>query len=399
MKGQTRDEHGNIYGAASPRLNPSLPSVMLSNTNGNLAMLPELKLSPLAEENEVDSPSVSSPKAMRKAPVDTSLHSEDSGNVEVPDRVNNTRTSSVPVTARERVRSYSFDDFDDQQQREDSPPSTPRPSPTANTSAPVGGNVATGITGTYHIALTLPEKTLIKRDSIPNRYTGSSTNNSIMVNNRELYRAHRKMRLAVLEASKRFEEETARRILAEIHTAHNSNPDTGGSNKIAAPGNGKNDSKPGLIMRRGTQNNKQLSSESVRKLLAQREKEHQKSLNEASKRGGRTRRQRVVSDLSSMMNSNSSHQSRGISNTSVGDNSKDGYIKQNSRSIGRSSLTAISASPTRESVANNTPDLNGIFEAPATKNGGTLGDYDNGGMLSASSSDGNLVTLAERDDD
>jgi len=413
MKGQTRDEYGNIYGAASPRLNPSLPSVMLPSTAsgnlGGLATLPELKLSPLTEENELDSPTAISPKSLRKIPIDTSLHSEESGSADAPEKVANTRTSSVPVTERERVRSYSFDDFDDQH-REGSPPSTPK-SPSGSTNANISATSATAesnITGTYHIALTLPEKTLIKRDSIVNRISTSSTRDSIMVNNRELYRAHRKMRLAVLDASKRFEEETARRILAEIKAAHDNNPGNTASNKLTS--NGNRDTKPGLIMRRGTgtHNNKQLSSESVRKLLVQREKEHQKSLNEASKRGGRNRRQRVVSDLSSMMNS-SNHQSRIGNNFSGGakqSNDEENYLQQNSGSVGQNSSKMIGTSISKygslrgigvDNMAADRLSLPVMFGKPTNGNEGHASGHDgNGGMLSVSSSDGNLVTLNER---
>eukprot|EP00980_Cylindrotheca_fusiformis_P000367 scaffold91_cov127-Cylindrotheca_fusiformis.AAC.27 len=115
-------------------------------------------------------------------------------------------------------------------------------------------------------------------------------NQSALKVNRQLYRAHRQMRLAVTEASKRFEEQQARHarnyLLAQ-EAEKNQAPA-----KIA-----------GLVMRRVE--NKTVSSEEVKKLLEENKKEQQSLMEVASKRGGRGRRTRkkTISDLGSMMGS------------------------------------------------------------------------------------------------
>jgi hypothetical protein len=115
-------------------------------------------------------------------------------------------------------------------------------------------------------------------------------NKSALQVNRQLYRAHRQMRLAVFEASKRFEEqqaEHARNYLIAQEAENDKSPP-----KIA-----------GLIMRRVE--NKTSSSEEVKKLLETNRKEQQSLMEVASKRGGRGRRTRkkTISDMSGMMGS------------------------------------------------------------------------------------------------
>jgi hypothetical protein len=115
-------------------------------------------------------------------------------------------------------------------------------------------------------------------------------NKSALQVNRQLYRAHRQMRLAVFEASKRFEEqqaEHARNYLLAQEAENNKGPP-----KIA-----------GLVMRRVE--NKTASSEEVKKLLETNRKEQQSLMEVASKRGGRGRRTRkkTISDMSGMMGS------------------------------------------------------------------------------------------------
>lgn len=115
-------------------------------------------------------------------------------------------------------------------------------------------------------------------------------NKSALQVNRQLYRAHRQMRLAVTEASKRFEEQQALRARNYL-LAQEAEKDKGPS-KIA-----------GLVMRRVE--NKTVSSEEVKKLLEKNRKEQQSLMEVASRRGGRGRRirKKTISDMSGMMGS------------------------------------------------------------------------------------------------
>lgn len=104
--------------------------------------------------------------------------------------------------------------------------------------------------------------------------------------NRNLYRAHRQMRLAVLEASKRFEEEQMRRTTLEVLKSHQ--PD---SRHYGA----------GLVMKRGKK--KEVSSGEIRKLMMRRINEQKEQVEIAARKGGRgrQRRKKTVSDMSAMM--------------------------------------------------------------------------------------------------
>lgn len=103
---------------------------------------------------------------------------------------------------------------------------------------------------------------------------------SNLVVNRELYRAHRSMRLAVLEASKRLEEEQQRRAREEMQ-------------KEQAASNGS----AGLIMRHGGE----LSADAIRQFVVQQQKEERKKVQEATKRAGRRHhRNRTSSDIRGM---------------------------------------------------------------------------------------------------
>jgi Ca2+-binding EF-hand superfamily protein len=108
-----------------------------------------------------------------------------------------------------------------------------------------------------------------------------------LVVNRQLYRAHRKMRLAVLEASKRFEDQQIERTKAEIQARQQAES----SSRFGA----------GLVMRRG--HKKEVSSETIRSLLMKKQKQHETVINDAVRRSGRSRRARkkTVSDMSQMM--------------------------------------------------------------------------------------------------
>jgi len=169
-----------------------------------------------------------------------------------------TRVEVPPINKRDRLRSKSYDEADTMY-----PPPSPRISPRS----PKRNGV-----DDYE-----------NSPSSPKKQVEIKSYKSNLTNNRELYRAHRKLRLAVLEASKRFEEQTTARILKEM------------DQKSVEPA-------AGLTMRRGIA--KELSSNTVRKILDMREAEHRKHREQASNRGGRRgRRQKVVSDLSTMMSS------------------------------------------------------------------------------------------------
>lgn len=115
-------------------------------------------------------------------------------------------------------------------------------------------------------------------------------NKTALQHNRHLYRTHRQMRLSVMEASKRFEEQQARRA-RDVLLAQQAESDS--SNKGQA----------GLVMRRVQ--NKTVSTEQVKKLLEQNKKEQQSLMEVANRRGGRGRRHRkkTISDIGGMLGS------------------------------------------------------------------------------------------------
>jgi len=125
-------------------------------------------------------------------------------------------------------------------------------------------------------ALTLPER----HDAIQ----GELANMSALAVNRELYRAHRHMRISVLEGSRRFEEKQAIRAR-----------DTLMKEQV------KEAMGAGLVMRHGTK--LQVTSEAIRKYLDEAMAEQQVLLEKANRRGGRGRRTRkkTISDMSAMM--------------------------------------------------------------------------------------------------
>lgn len=112
--------------------------------------------------------------------------------------------------------------------------------------------------------------------------------------NRQLYRSHRQMRLSVIDACKRFEEQQAKHAHGVLLAEKKNMANLGG---IA-----------GLVMRRVE--NKTVSSEEVKNLLEKNRKEHQHLLDKANRRSGgrRSRRKKTVSDLSTMMGSLSSEE-------------------------------------------------------------------------------------------
>lgn len=139
--------------------------------------------------------------------------------------------------------------------------------------------------------MVLPE-TRQQRNDIESVLHDSSK--SALVVNRQLYRAHRQMRLAVLEASKRFEEQQtahARDLILAQREAEGSTEQ--GLVMIQA----------GLVMRHG--HKKQVSSEAIRTLLLENQVQQQALVEKANRRGGRGRRSRkkTISDMSGMMGS------------------------------------------------------------------------------------------------
>merc|ERR1712232_474620 len=123
-------------------------------------------------------------------------------------------------------------------------------------------------------------------DSIINDETKTA-----LVVNRRLYRAHRQMRQAVLDATKRFEEQQAIRA-REILMAQRD--DEGASSDVGHVG-------AGLVLRHGLK--KQVSSEAVGKWLQKIEEEQAELVQKANKRGGRgrSRRKKTISDMSGML--------------------------------------------------------------------------------------------------
>ena len=113
--------------------------------------------------------------------------------------------------------------------------------------------------------------------------------------NRELYRAHRRLRLSVLEASKQFEEQRvkrARRAATQANMAAN-----------------QHRSRAGLVMKHG--NARVVSTEEIRAMIRQQENEFQDQVNQTIKKVGREPsgrqpkriRKKTVSDMSGMLGS------------------------------------------------------------------------------------------------
>jgi len=112
-----------------------------------------------------------------------------------------------------------------------------------------------------------------------------------LVVNRVLYRAHRQMRLAVLEASKRFEEEQARRA-RDILMAQNEEEGETKAREMGRIG-------AGLVIRHGL--TKQVSADQVRKFLRKDQDQRTKLIEKAKAREGRRSRKKTVSDMTAMM--------------------------------------------------------------------------------------------------
>ena len=114
-------------------------------------------------------------------------------------------------------------------------------------------------------------------------------NKSALAVNRQLFRAHRQMRLSVMEASRRFEEQRFCRARDTL---------TAQKEKEAGMGIGQ----AGLVMRHG--HKVQVTTDAIRKFLEDALAKQQALLEKANRRGGRGRasRKKTISDMSAMMN-------------------------------------------------------------------------------------------------
>jgi hypothetical protein len=137
-----------------------------------------------------------------------------------------------------------------------------------------------------HTAAAMPQADPELRDTLINK-----KNIAVLQANRKLYRAHRQMRLAVIEASTRFEEQQARHARDILIAQEEEKNPSGGKGSA------------GLVMRRVQ--NKTIPSEAIASLLARNRKEQQDLMEKASLLGGRgTRtRKKTVSDIGGMMGS------------------------------------------------------------------------------------------------
>jgi calcium-dependent protein kinase len=147
--------------------------------------------------------------------------------------------------------------------------------------APNAGPPAAFLKGNTMRAINLPEHN--RQNNNDSISTGDKPKTPLVVN-RELYRAHRQMRLGVLEASKRLEEEQQRRAREEMRK------EQARSHKGGA----------GLIMRHGGE----LSADAIKQFVVQRQKEEKKQIEKAVSKGGRRHnRNKTASDIRGMFGS------------------------------------------------------------------------------------------------
>jgi hypothetical protein len=217
----------------------------------------------------------------------------------------------------------------------------------------------------------------------------TDTKKTPLVVNRELYRAHRMMRLAVLEASKRFEEQQImREFLNDVNNYNNNNigvdvdsdaVDVGATSdeaqgnsraqvamerqvpslviattKKAEEGTGV---AAGLVMRHGAggggQRQDSTGAEAMRLLIVKkskkREEERQEQLAAAThKAGRRNRRNKTVSDMSAMMQAVMNDNGGG-----GGDDESNNTNTDNRTSASPLSPTADAGSPNANATASN----------------------------------------------
>ena len=140
-------------------------------------------------------------------------------------------------------------------------------------------------------AVTLPESDISSPGAEPVAKALKDEEATPLVVNRMLYRAHRQSRLAVLEATRRFEEEQMKRTAKKLNQALNR--DTGknvSSNNLY---------RAGLIMRHSQ--NAAASSDSVRSMVQQAQDEMHRKIDVAKRRSGRRHdRKKSVSNLAEM---------------------------------------------------------------------------------------------------
>ena len=143
---------------------------------------------------------------------------------------------------------------------------------------------------------------------------------SALVVNRTLYRAHRQMRLAVMEASKRFEEQQAEHARDVILAAREGDDDNDGNHGMI---------QAGLVMRHG--HKKQVSSQAIRQLLDENRSQQLKLVEKANRRGGRGRRSRkkTTSDMSGMLNSMGQEDLKSIAQKAALDNRNEADLPPN----------------------------------------------------------------------
>lgn len=142
--------------------------------------------------------------------------------------------------------------------------------------------------------------------------------NTVLSVNRQLYRAHRQLRLSVLEASKRFEEQQAEHAREVILAQREAEGKTDqGLGMIQA----------GLVMRHGQK--RQVSSQAIRELLQQTQSQQQALVEKANRRGGRGRRSRkkTISDMSGMLSSMGQEEMGVIASTAADVPESDGPSK------------------------------------------------------------------------
>ena len=115
-------------------------------------------------------------------------------------------------------------------------------------------------------------------------------NQSSVATSRQFYRAHRQMRMAVMDVSRRFEEEQTRRARDSLMAEK--------AKEAGMMGLGQ----AGLVMRHG--HKVHVTTDAIRDYLEKDKAEKQQLVEKATRRGGRGRgnRKKTISDMSAMMN-------------------------------------------------------------------------------------------------
>ncbi|KAL7540677.1 hypothetical protein ACHAWF_006752 [Thalassiosira exigua] len=189
-------------------------------------------------------------------------------------------------------------------------------------------------------AVNLPEHN--RTDDNVNNLLNDKSKTPLVVN-RELYRAHRSMRLAVLEASKRLEEEQQRRAGEEMRK------EQALSNKGA-----------GLIMRHGGE----LSADAIKQFVVQQQKEEQMKVQEARKRTGRRHaRNKTASDIRGMFGKAGSDLNN-LTNPPIRDSAPFAGIPDFSTPLSPPSRHgSAEAEPTTPSISSDLPELPKVRDA------------------------------------